>query len=69
MECVPQMDGFAYKWEKRNDELTSRVQGINSSQLNIYNVTPEDAGDYRCVMSNSTGDIASNYETITVEGN
>ena len=69
MDCMPQMDGFTYKWEKRNDKFTSRVQGIHSSQLNIYNVTPEDAGDYRCVMNNSTGVIASNYEPITVEGN
>ena len=66
---MPQMDGFTYKWEKRNDKFTSTVQGIHSSQLNIYNVTPEDAGDYRCVMSNSTGVIASNYKPITVEGN
>ena len=69
MECIPERDGFSYMWEKRNDNFTSRAQGICSSQLNIFNVTPEDSGDYQCVMSNSTGVIASNYKTITVEGN
>jgi len=68
MECIPERNNFSYKWEKRNDSFSSRVQGINSSQLNIYNVTSEDAGDYRCVMSNSTGNIASDYKTITIEG-
>ena len=68
MKCIPERDRFSYKWEKRNDNFSSRVQGIHSSQLNIYNVTPKDAGDYRCIMSNSTGDIVSNYKTITIEG-
>jgi len=68
VECIPERDGFSYAWEKRNDNFSSRVQGIYSSQLNIYNVTPEDAGDYRCVMSNSTGMIVSNYKTITIKG-
>jgi len=69
MKCTPKRDDFSYKWEKRNDNLSSRIQGIHSFQLNVYNVTPEDAGDYRCLMSNSTGVIASNYKTITIEGN
>ena len=68
MDCVPDKDGFSYKWEKKNNNFSSRVDGIHSSKLKIYNVTPEDAGDYRCVMSNSTGVIRSNYTTITVEG-
>ena len=69
MDCIPDGNGFSYVWEKRNDDFSSRVEGIHLSQLNIYNVTPEDAGDYRCVMRNSTGVIRSNYTTITVEGN
>jgi len=68
MECIPDRDGFFYKWEKINGIFSSRVQGIYSSQLIVYNVTPEDSGDYRCIMSNSTGIIVSNYKAITVEG-
>ena len=34
----------------------------------IYNVTPEDAGDYRCVMGNHTGAIASDYKSVAVKG-
>ena len=69
MDCIPDKDGFSYIWEKKDNNVSSAAQGIHSSQLNIYNVTPEDAGDYRCVMSNSTGVIRSNYTTITIEGN
>jgi len=69
MDCIPDKDGFSYLWEKKNNNVSSAAQGIHSSQLNIYNVTPDDAGDYRCVMSNSTGVIRSNYTKITIEGN
>jgi len=68
MECTPERERFSYKWEKRNDNFSPGVVGIHSSRLSIYNVTPEDAGDYRCIMSNSTGVIASSYKTITIEG-
>jgi len=68
LECVPKKDDFYYKWEKRNKSLPSRAQGIHSSNLMIYNVTPEDAGDYRCLMSNNTGAIASDYKSVAVKG-
>ena len=41
---------------------------INSSKLTIVKLKPEDAGEYRCIMSNSTGQIASNYSLVTVKG-
>ena len=67
--CYPEESGYDYEWERQNGELPSRVQGTNSSLLVIYNLRAEDAGEYRCTLSNSTGRISSMYMMLTVEGN
>ena len=68
MKCSPDKNNFKYKWIKKNDVLPSRAQGVNTSQLTIVNLTPEDSGDYQCIMSNSTGTIRSNFSTVSVIG-
>ena len=68
MKCLPDKNNFDYKWIRKNDVLPSRAQGINTSQLTIVNLKPEDSGDYQCVMSNSTGTISSNYSTVSITG-
>ena len=58
-----------YKWEKRNsDLLNSRIDGVNSSTLTILNLRPEDVGEYRCLVSNATGRITSDYAKLEVQG-
>ena len=68
MKCLPHKNYFNYKWIRKNKILPSRVQGVNTSQLTIVNLKPEDSGDYQCVMSNSTGTISSNYSTVSITG-
>ena len=68
MKCLPNKNNFNYKWIKKNDVLPSRAQGVNSSQLTIVNLKPEDSGDYQCVMSNNTGTISSNFSTVSIRG-
>ena len=68
MDCTFYADGFEYKWEKKNEKNISRAQGISSKQLIIANLKPEDSGEYRCIMSNSTGVIMSEYALLTVKG-
>ena len=68
MKCSPDTDNFNYKWIKKNDALPSRAQGVNTSQLTIVNLKPEDSGDYQCVMSNRTGTIRSNFSPVDVMG-
>ena len=68
MKCLPNKKNFTYKWIKKNDALPSRAQGVNSSQLVIVNLKPEDSGDYQCVMSNNTGTISSNFSTVSIRG-
>ena len=39
-----------------------------SSKLTITNLRPEDSGEYRCIISNATGNIASSYSELIVRG-
>ena len=68
MRCIPYKRNFNYRWERKNSHLPPNALDINSSKLTIVKLKPEDAGEYRCIMSNSTGQIASNYSLVTVKG-
>ena len=68
MECTPHDNNFEYRWEKKNERITSRSQGINSRYLTISDLRPADSGEYRCIVSNSTGAISSDYSILSVEG-
>ena len=64
---IPNGNDFEYRWEKKNGNI-SRSQSINSRDLIITDLKPEDSGEYRCIVSNSTGVISSDYSQLTVEG-
>ena len=68
MECISHGDNYEYKWEKKNRKTIPRSQGINSKHLIINDLRPEDTGEYRCTVSNSTGRISSDFTPLTVEG-
>ena len=68
MKCLPYNVNFNYNWERKNAKLPSTAQGVNSEQLAIPYLKPKDSGEYRCIMSNSTGMIASDYESVTIKG-
>ena len=68
MRCLPYDVNFNYKWDRKNTRLPSAARGRNSEQLTINNLTPKDSGEYRCIMSNSTGKIASDYVSVTIKG-
>ena len=68
MRCITHEKDFQYLWEKKNGNLPPKAQGVYSSELTIVNLRPEDSGEYRCVMSNATGRIASSYSKLIVTG-
>ena len=68
MQCGNYSKDFNYQWEMKNGRFDSRAQGVNSHQLTITNLKPDDAGEYRCAMSNSTGKLLSDYVSITIKG-
>lgn len=68
MQCGDYNKDFDYHWEKKNEKFHLKAEGVNSHQLIIANVMPEDTGEYGCVMGNSTGKIFSDYLLITIKG-
>ena len=57
-----------FTWEKKNSKLPSTAQGVYSDQLTITKLNPKDSGEYRCIVSISTGMIASDYSLVTIRG-
>ena len=57
-----------YYWERQNGSIPSRAIGVNTSNLTIVNLQPEDAGYYRCVAINDVGSIESKYAELTLTG-
>ena len=68
MDCIPHGNNYEYKWEKKNENIAPRSRSINSRHLIINDLRPADSGEYRCIVSNSTGIIISDYSLLTVEG-
>ena len=68
MRCLPNDRSFNYTWERKNKQIPLTALKINSHRLIITNLKPDDSGEYRCIMSNSTGQIASDYSLVTIKG-
>jgi len=68
MQCVSDGGMHSYVWERKDDELPKNSQGAQSSNLTFINLRSQDSGEYRCILFNSTGRIASNYTLLTVKG-
>ena len=68
MRCLPSGTGLQYKWSRRNGSVPASAVGVDTSTLTIFRLTPEDAGDYQCILSNISGLIASQFDTLKVTG-
>ena len=68
MKCLSYDTNFTYKWQKKNGRLPIRAQGVNTEELIITKLGPEDSGEYQCIVSNSTGMIASDYLLLIIRG-
>ncbi|MBN1761088.1 MAG: cadherin-like beta sandwich domain-containing protein [Chitinispirillaceae bacterium] len=53
---------FIYQWKKDGEEL----DGENGTTLAVASAEPDDAGDYRVVVTNEVGSVNSNPVTVTV---
>ena len=68
MRCLPSGTGLDYTWNRKNASLPISAVGVNTSTMTIYRLTPEDAGDYQCVLSNISGVIASEFDSLKING-
>ena len=58
----------SYTWERQNGVIPSDSTGMKTNILNLVNLQPEDAGNYRCVAINGTGSVKSHYAMVTILG-
>ena len=70
--CQATGDGdITYLWQHVDSasELDlSRTSGINSNELIISNISPDDAGSYVCIASNKNRKTESNKAILHVQG-
>ncbi|MFC2100981.1 LamG-like jellyroll fold domain-containing protein [Bacteroidota bacterium] len=55
-------DSLLYQWQKNS----VNISGANGNTLLIQNIQYSDAGDYRCIVSNSKGSDTSDIATLTL---
>ena len=58
----------SYDWERQSGSIPPNTAGINTSTLTFINLTPQDAGSYRCVATNPSGSSVSSYAQLTIQG-
>jgi len=59
---------LAYKWERQYDSIPSGAIGVNTNTLTLINLRLKDAGQYRCVATNSSGSSESEYAVLILRG-
>lgn len=66
---------IAYEWRRNGIPLSdghtpqgSLIAGSTAAALSISNVTPVDAGDYDCVVTNPCGSVTSATASLNVDG-
>ena len=65
-------NGLSYQWKKDGNDLTDdptavkRIVGATKSALTIKNLSPSDAGVYRCTVSSPVGSMEAGANTLTV---
>ena len=68
MECLPSDTDLDYQWHRKNSSLPTSAVGGNTPSMTIYRLTPEDGGEYQCLLSNASGTIASEFVELKING-
>jgi len=68
MKCLPSDTDLDYQWQRKNSSLPSSAVGGYTPNMTLYRLTPEDAGEYQCILSNASGIIASEFVTLQING-
>ncbi len=59
---------LTYQWQRNGVSLSNagHYSGVNTDTLTVSNAEPEDAGSYRCIVSNDSGPVNSSLATLTI---
>ena len=58
-----------YSWERFSAPLPNNTHGSNTSMLNFTFMSPNDAGKYRCKVTDDNGYYGySNYAVLKING-
>jgi len=69
VSLICEADGaISYYWERQGDNISTDATGLKTNNLTIFNITPEDADNYRCVASNASGTSYSSFAKLTIIG-
>ena len=68
LSCGANGDNLEYTWERSNATIPSNTNGSNTTTLHFYLLSPENAGKYRCKVSNGTGIGYSDYAVLQIRG-
>ena len=63
-------DVLTYQWQRNGTNILhndSRFEGVSKAVLTINDAKVDDAGKYKCIVSNGAGDsVTSSEATLTV---
>jgi len=59
---------LSYSWERQNGNISLDAIGVNTNTLTLIDAQPDDSGNYRCVATNTCGNVNSDYANITISG-
>ncbi|MHC4676027.1 MAG: immunoglobulin domain-containing protein, partial [Planctomycetota bacterium] len=59
-----------YQWQKDSSDLSNgnHYEDVTTPTLTVFNITDQQQGSYRCIVSNEYGSTNSNSATLTVTG-
>lgn len=64
-------DSVSYQWTKNNTNLSNaegKVSGATTNAISISSITPDDAADYRCVITGPCVSVTSDAAHLTIGG-
>ena len=57
-----------YQWRRLSGSLPDNVQGNNTTNLTIFNITVSNSGEYYCVVDNGGTGVSSMKVQISAKG-
>ena len=63
--CLAEGEGLSYSWQRQGSHLPLST---TTHTLVISEVREEDSGNYRCIVENRFGQVASDYASLNVTG-